>query len=142
MLPGEVYDELDARLGPVDDELRRRYPGSRAARQPVHTLYVPADRFGPSTVAEYGRAALEAVAEHGPLPFPDDVVARVLSKLEREPVEDLRVDFEDSYGRRDDAEEDAAARWAAALLCRDPLQTLFDEEGHPVDTATEEDVTE
>jgi len=125
MLPAEVYDELDARLGPVDAELRRRYPGSRATRQPVHTLYVPADRFGPSTIAEYGRAALDAVAEHGPLPFPDDVVARVLSKLEREPVEDLRVDFEDSYGVRDDAEEDAAARWTAALL------TPFGEDSAP-----------
>jgi citrate lyase beta subunit len=86
----------------------------------VHTVYVPADRFGPSTVAEYGRAALDAVAEHGPLPFPADVVARVLAKLEREPIEDLRIDFEDSYGVRDDAEEDAAARWAASAVLAGP----------------------
>jgi citrate lyase beta subunit len=120
MLPGEVYAELDARLDPVDDELRRRYPGPRPGRQPVHTVYVPADRFGPSTVSEYGRAARDAVAEHGPLPFPDDVVERVLAKLGREPIEDLRIDFEDGYGVRDDAEEDAAARWAASAVLAGP----------------------
>ena len=37
----------------------------------------------------------------------------MLAKLAREPVEDLRIDFEDGYGVRDDAEEDAAARAAA-----------------------------
>jgi citrate lyase beta subunit len=120
MLPGEVYAELDARLAPVDEELRRRYPGPRPGRQPVHTVYVPADRFGPSTVSEYGRAARDAVAEHGPLPFSDGVVVRVLAKLEREPIEDLRIDFEDGYGVRDDAEEDAAARWAASAVLAGP----------------------
>ena len=28
MLPAETYDELDARLGPVDARLRRLYPGA------------------------------------------------------------------------------------------------------------------
>jgi citrate lyase beta subunit len=125
MLAAEVYDELDARLAPVDDELRRRYPAARPGRQPVHTVYVPADRFGPSTVSEYGRAALDAVRRFGPLPFPDDVVARVLAKLEREPIEDLRVDFEDGYGVRDGAEEDAAARWAASALLAGPEPALL-----------------
>ena len=41
---------------------------------------------------------------------------RVAAKLTREPVEDLRVDFEDGYGRRGDAEEDAAATAAGAAL--------------------------
>jgi citrate lyase beta subunit len=120
MLPDEVYAELDARLAPVDDELHRRYPGPRAGRAPIHTVYVPADRFGPSTVSEYGRAARDAVAQHGPLPFGDEVVVRVLAKLERAPIEDLRIDFEDGYGVRDDAEEDAAARWAASAVLAGP----------------------
>jgi hypothetical protein len=34
------------------------------------------------------------------------VYARVLEKLGREPVEDFRIDFEDGYGNRPDAEED------------------------------------
>ncbi len=37
------------------------------------------------------------------------VHARVLEKLAREPVEDFRIDFEDGYGHRTDAEEDRHA---------------------------------
>ena len=46
------------------------------------------------------------------------VYTRVVEKLAREPVEDFRIDFEDGYGNRPDAEEDghaaAAAREVAA----------------------------
>lgn len=41
---------------------------------------------------------------------------RVRAKLAREPVEDLRIDFEDGYGPRPDAEEDEAAARAARLI--------------------------
>ena len=41
------------------------------------------------------------------------VYSRVVEKLEREPVEDFRIDFEDGYGTRPDAEEDACAVSAA-----------------------------
>ena len=41
------------------------------------------------------------------------VYAGVLEKLQREPVEDFRIDFEDGYGNRPDAEEDQHARLAA-----------------------------
>ena len=34
------------------------------------------------------------------------VYARVQEKLQREPVEDFQIDFEDGYGNRPDAEED------------------------------------
>ena len=37
------------------------------------------------------------------------VYERTIAKLEREPVEDYRIDFEDGYGNRPDAEEDAHA---------------------------------
>jgi citrate lyase beta subunit len=44
------------------------------------------------------------------------VRARVVTKFAAEPVEDLRIDFEDGYGHRDDDVEDAdAARTARAL---------------------------
>lgn len=42
------------------------------------------------------------------------VYDRMVAKLEREPVEDFRIDFEDGYGVRPDDEEDACARSAAA----------------------------
>lgn len=45
-----------------------------------------------------------------------EVYARVVDKLRREPVEDFRIDFEDGYGYRTDAEEDATAAQAAAEL--------------------------
>ncbi|HEX8139433.1 MAG TPA: hypothetical protein VF544_17870 [Pyrinomonadaceae bacterium] len=41
------------------------------------------------------------------------IYARVLEKLRREPVEDFRIDFEDGYGNRPDAEEDKHAAAAA-----------------------------
>jgi citrate lyase beta subunit len=44
------------------------------------------------------------------------VYTRVVEKLKREPVEDFRIDFEDGYGYRTDAEEDATAAQAAAEL--------------------------
>jgi citrate lyase beta subunit len=116
MLDEEAYAELDARLAPVDEELRRRYPGEPHTRQPVHTLYVPADLFGPGVLREYGRLVRNTVAEHGPLPFDEDITARVMEKLTREPVEDLRIDFEDGFGVREDAEEDATARAAATAV--------------------------
>ena len=44
------------------------------------------------------------------------VYQRVISKLDSEPVEDNRVDFEDGYGNRPDAEEDQHAEKAAAAM--------------------------
>jgi citrate lyase beta subunit len=127
-LPTSVNRELAARLAPVDDELARRYPGEPGTRQPVHTVYVPADAYAEDTVAEWGGRALELLRQHAPDPssladvlglpgeLAEPVHERVVAKLEREPVEDLRIDFEDGYGNRPDAEEDAAAARAARLL--------------------------
>jgi citrate lyase beta subunit len=124
----ELADLLDERLAPSDEELRQRYPGERGSRQPVHTVYVPAGRFSAEVPREWGRAALEQLDRYAPtaadlaeaagLPasLVADVYDRVRAKLAREPVEDLRVDFEDGYGNRADDEEDRAALDAAAAL--------------------------
>ena len=120
--------DLDARLAATDVVLADRYPGPATGRHPVHTVYVPADRYDTSAAATWGEAGAAALAEHGgddaelaavlgvPPELVDPVRARVVAKLHREPVEDLRVDFEDGYGRRADAEEDAAATAAGAVL--------------------------
>ena len=42
------------------------------------------------------------------------IYRRVVEKLQREPVEDFRIDFEDGYGNRPDDEEDGHAVAAAA----------------------------
>jgi citrate lyase beta subunit len=116
-----LVEELDARLKPADAALARRYPGERAGRQPVHTVYVPADRYDAGTVREYGTWALWAVDDHVAMLLElfggdEALLDRVRDKLDTEPVEDLRIDFEDGYGRRPDAEEDDAARSAARAL--------------------------
>lgn len=46
------------------------------------------------------------------------VYTRVREKLGREPVEDFRIDFEDGYGIRPDAEEDAHAVSTAGLVAQ------------------------
>jgi citrate lyase beta subunit len=46
------------------------------------------------------------------------VYARVREKLEREPVEDFRIDFEDGYGNRPNGEEDQHAKLAAEEVAR------------------------
>ena len=44
-LDASVLSELDARLAQTDAFLARAYPGEDGRRQPVHTVYVPADRY-------------------------------------------------------------------------------------------------
>jgi len=127
-LAGAVSEEIGALLASVDAELERHYPGDPGTRQPVHTVYVPGDAFAADTIRSWGDRALAALDEHAPdaasfasvLGLADDlagpVYARVRAKLEREPVDDLRVDFEDGYGLRPDTEEDEAAARAARLI--------------------------
>ncbi len=121
LLVGEIEGELTERLGAVDAALASRYPGERAGRQPVHTVYVPADRFHDRLVPDHGAAALAAVEEHESrflalLGGDRDLLDRVREKLAREPVEDLRIDFEDGYGTRADDDEDEDVRRAAGEL--------------------------
>jgi len=115
--------KIGHRLEAADAALARDYPGERAGRQPVQTLYVPADQVEPELVASFGHQAEMSIVEHGAefldvLGGDEDLVGRVLAKLEREPIEDLRIDFEDGYGVRSDAEEDQAARETAAVVAR------------------------
>ncbi|HVF57301.1 MAG TPA: hypothetical protein VM934_14195 [Pyrinomonadaceae bacterium] len=56
--------------------------------------------------------------EHKPAWLAHTIYTRVLEKLRREPVEDFRVDFEDGYGNRPDAEEDGHAESAATEVAR------------------------
>ncbi|MER7571501.1 aldolase/citrate lyase family protein [Streptomyces sp. NPDC126514] len=124
-LAGAVSEEISASLAPVDAELERHYPGDPGTRQPVHTVYVPGDVFTADTIRTWGDRALAALDEHAPdaasfaavLGLADELAepvhTRVRAKLMREPVEDLRVDFEDGY-QGDDEDQDAAR--AARLI--------------------------
>jgi citrate lyase beta subunit len=127
-LASTVFEDVGASLADVDADLLRRYPGAPGTRQPVHTVYVPGDAVRADTVRSWGDQALAALDAHAPDPasfaavlglgdeLAGQVYERVRAKLEHEPVEDLRIDFEDGYGLRSDAEEDTAAARAARLV--------------------------
>jgi citrate lyase beta subunit len=117
-LSEDDYAALDDRLAAHDAFLAERYPGERAGRQPVHTVYIPADRI--AGFRRWGAQALAALDDCPPLPFPAALADRVRAKLTTEPIEDLRVDFEDGYGVRDDDQEDAAVKAAVAVLTEGP----------------------
>ena len=112
-LTDDDYRDLDDRLAAHDAFLAARYPGERAGRQPVHTVYVPADKVTPDLIDVWRADALQAMDAHG---FDHPNAEQVRAKLRREPIEDLRIDLEDGYGVRDDAQEDAAVKAAAAAL--------------------------
>ena len=118
-------------LGRANAIVSKAYPGEPEDRQPVHTVYGGAHLFRADSARKLGAVALAALDEYAPdartlheaLQFdagdgdPDAFAAivrtRVVEKLRREPVEDFRIDFEDGYGNRPDAEEDGHAVSAA-----------------------------
>jgi citrate lyase beta subunit len=131
-LVDETATEIEA-LVRANAAFQATYPGDPRGRQPVHTVYVGAALFRSGTARQFGDAALRDLEHYGAEPdgfatamgatalagsIADAVHARVRAKLEREPVEDLRIDFEDGYGPRPDAEEDGAAVSAARELAR------------------------
>jgi len=117
--------EILHRLSGANRRFAEAYPGDRADRQPVHTVYGGAHLFAADVGAKLGAAALRALEEYAPDPIifagaiglagreadrlAHAVYTRVVEKLRREPVEDYRIDFEDGYGNRPDSEEDAHA---------------------------------
>jgi citrate lyase beta subunit len=104
-------------LARADAELRQGFPGPGSERQPVHTVYVPADQVTADLAPRWGQQAAEVLDRHGDrLGLEPDLLARVRAKLAAEPVEDLRIDFEDGYGVRDDETEDAAVHAAVRAL--------------------------
>lgn len=107
----------------ANQDVARRRPGESLERQPVHTVYGGAHLFKAGSAAKLAELARRAFTEHAPDPstfqraigmegsreLAEAVHARVGEKLQREAVEDFRIDFEDGFGIRPDAEEDAAA---------------------------------
>lgn len=120
-LPPEALTAILGRLEKANAEFARRYPGDSPRRQPVHTVYGGAQLFRSDSASKLGALALRSLHDFAPdaatfgsaVGLPETlapaIYTRVLEKLEREPVEDFRVDFEDGYGNRPDAEEDGHA---------------------------------
>jgi citrate lyase beta subunit len=111
---------LDA-LDKANVRIAESFTGDSARRQPVHTVYGGAHLFKADAAQKLGTIALNALAEHAPdaatlagaigldASVANRLYPRVVDKLTFEPVEDFRIDFEDGFGNRPDAEEDEHA---------------------------------
>lgn len=116
-LAEDFLQKVDASLQGTDALLDNNFPGDDGRRQPVHTVYVPADRYTHDLPRRWGDEARSLIDQHGGIDqvcqaaglrpeLAAQVGPRVLAKLDREPIEDLRLDFEDGYGSRNDDVED------------------------------------
>jgi citrate lyase beta subunit len=108
-------------------------------RQPVHTVYGGAHLFKPEISPALGSKALDSLrtyaseagtfAECIGLRGSEELIAtvyqRTIAKLEREPVEDYRIDFEDGYGIRSNEEEDGHAISTARAVAAGARQPQF-----------------
>ena len=138
-LTNETTRDILARLQQANTDFARVYPGETGRRQPVHTVYGGAHLFKSDTPRRLGALALRSLEQFAPDPhtfahavglhdaegaeaaadngktnaLTRTIYERVREKLGREPVEDFRIDFEDGYGNRPDAEEDGHAEAAA-----------------------------
>jgi hypothetical protein len=106
-------------------------PGDSPRRQPVHTVYGGAQLFRADMAARLGAVARNALEAWAPKPallatalgWRNDAAAKhihalIVARLNELPVEDFRVDFEDGFGNRPDAEEDKFAKAAGAALAQ------------------------
>ena len=106
------------------------FPGDFAGRQPVHTVYGGAHLFKSDSAKKLGELAVRSLTRYAPdaktfalalgmdVKIAHAVYDRVVDKLKREAVEDFRIDFEDGYGNRPDAEEDGHAVAAALEVAK------------------------
>ena len=132
ILSDSSLEDLRSSLKDANAAFQRVYPGESPRRQPVHTVYGGAQLFKADTArrvaetalrtleaqAPEGRALAAALGLTGDAALADTVYARVVDKLRREGVEDYRIDFEDGYGHRPDAEEDGHAASCAGEVAR------------------------
>jgi hypothetical protein len=124
----ETLTPILSQLKTANTEFTSGYPGLGPERQPVHTVYGGAQIFNRGVAKKMGEAALKTMATYasdgqtlayalGQSAASEElwtlVHKRVTEKLKSEAVEDFRIDFEDGYGNRPDAEEDGHAESTA-----------------------------
>jgi hypothetical protein len=118
-----IFTKLDQ----ANKRFSEKYPGELTAHQPLHTLYGGAQLFTAESIPKICQLALKSLEFYAPdadslgkaLDLPkgpllwEKIYSRVSAKLKAGAVEDFRIDFEDGYGIRPDAEEDGTAIAAA-----------------------------
>ena len=131
-LDAAVLASLAEGLCPANLAFVAAHPGESDRRQPVTVLYGGAQLFTSDAVTRLGAVARRALAQHAgdaatlaaalgmnqADPLAARLYVRVVAKLEHEAVEDFRIDFEDGYGNRPDAEEDGHAVSVARDVAR------------------------
>jgi citrate lyase beta subunit len=119
-------------LSDANKNFMRRYPGESDRRQAVHTVYGGAHIFKADSAQKLGEVALHSLKQYAPdahslgealgmkldPELVQKVYERIIDKLQREPVEDFRLDFEDGYGNRPDEEEDGHANSSGLEIVR------------------------
>lgn len=122
----EVEQRIESALSRLEGVNTEFEPVPIWIDQPLHTVYIPADRLPDTVIDDWRDAAWDAARQAGGIDAiaraidvdPADtraLVIRVSEKLHAQPIEDLRIDFEDGYGYRSDAEEDAEADRAGVI---------------------------
>jgi citrate lyase beta subunit len=131
LTPNEIEGTFET-LRVANQQFALDYPGDSEKRQPVHTVYGGAQIFKSDTAQKLGAAALKSLNEYAPnagifaralglnvsTKLQKKIYERVVAKLRTEPVEDFRIDFEDGYGNRTDAEEDGHAEFCAREVAK------------------------
>ena len=140
ILEEAALNDLMSELRAANEAFNARYPGLALTRQPVHTVYGGANLYKPGAALKLADLAMKHLNDYAEnatkfavalgfsgydggvdQPASDQEIAekvftRVTAKLETEAIEDHRVDFEDGYGARVDAEEDEHAVNAALAM--------------------------
>lgn len=131
----------NTRLSTIDRLVTGQWARPVSWRQPIHTCYVPADQLAADTPTRWASIALETLASAYEMTANEalEVLATDLGirttdipavaeltaqKLQHQPIEDLRIDFEDGFTQRGVAEperdehEDALALVGARFLAQ------------------------
>ena len=117
-IPAATLQVISEQLANANHTVARQFPGEPLTRQPVHTVYGGAHLFSSDIAQKLGAAGLKALNDYAPTDatladifdlapaLASRIRPRIVEKLQREPVEDFRIDFEDGFGARPDSEED------------------------------------
>src|SRR5215204_2817066 len=109
LLPEESLRDLPEQLRIANEAFTKHYPGDSGNRQPVHTVYGGAHLFKSDSAQRLGSLARRSLEQFAPdaarfakaidlmgdAELHTTIYQRVTEKLQREPVEDFRIDFED-----------------------------------------------